>query len=158
MCAITGILNKFEPSPRPRGLWKAWKNLTLCAPSPGPRKSWEKPYNLRPIPRTPEILEKNSQFAPHPSPRPRNLWKSCAKTSQSAPHPRDPRKSQKKPHNLTHLLVGCWLFRQAVQRPPAGANMLTANRPFPDVEHTGTDIFPARTKGVAACLCNSDDY
>ena len=51
------------------------------------------------------------------------------KTSQSEPHPLDPRKSWKKPHNSTELLVVGWLvgwlvgwFRQAVQRPPAGAN------------------------------------
>ena len=46
------------------------------------------------------------------------------KTSQSEPHPLDLPKSWKKPHNSTDLLVG-WLvvgwFRQAVQRPPAGA-------------------------------------
>ena len=65
------------------------------------------------------------------------------KTSQFEPHPRDLRKSWKKPHNLSLIsetaenpgknltilriclllvgwLVGCW-FRQAVQRPLAGA-------------------------------------
>ena len=46
------------------------------------------------------------------------------KTSQSEPHPLDPRKSWKKPHNITHLLlVGCWLCRHAVQRLPAGARI-----------------------------------
>ena len=48
------------------------------------------------------------------------------KTSQSEPHPLDLRKSWKKPHNSTDLLVVVvvvvvgLLFRQAVQRPPAG--------------------------------------
>ena len=85
------------------------KNLTICGPSPGP----------------PEILEKTSQSAD----RHRDRRKSWKITSQSADRRRDRRKSWKKTSQyygfawLLLLLVGCWLFRQAVQRPPAGANI-----------------------------------
>ena len=72
-----------------------------------------------------EILEKTSQSEPHPSPRPRDPWKSWkkphnlipilapapgtsgnpGKTSQFADHPLDLRKSWKKPHNLSPILA-----------------------------------------------------
>ena len=88
-----------------------WKNvrdkgnpIEKCAgPSPGPRKSWKKPHNLSPIPWTSGNPGKNLTIC-GPSPGPPEILEK----------------------NLTILriclLVG-WLFRQAVQRPPAGANI-----------------------------------
>ena len=76
------------------------------------------------------------------------MWRTTGilgKTLQSEPYPRDPRKSWKKPHNLSPIpgtpgnprknltilriclvvvvVVVGW-FRQAVQRPPAGAKKI----------------------------------
>ena len=122
-----------HPSPRPRDLRKSWKNLTICGPSPGPRKSWKK----------------TSQYYGFACLLVVGVPTSCAEApcggnqDKGRYHPLDLRKSWKKPHNLRTitgtpeileknltilricllLLVG-WLvglFRQAVQRPPAGA-------------------------------------
>ena len=63
-------------------------------------KSWKKPHNLSPIlapaPGTPGNPGKNLTIC-GPSPGPPEILE---KTSQSADHPLDRRKSWKKPHNL----------------------------------------------------------
>ena len=68
-------------------------------------KSWKKPHNLRTIPVTPKILEKNVTICGQ-SPGPLEILE---KTSQSEPHPsprpRDPWKSWKKPHNLRIIIT-----------------------------------------------------
>ena len=125
-----------------------WK---MCGPSPGPPeilektsqsvdhprdlrkmcgtkeillKSWKKPHNLSPIlapaPGTPGNPGKNLTIC-GPSPGPPEILE---KTSQSADRHRDRRKSWKK--TSQYYGFACWLlveFRQAVQRPPAGANI-----------------------------------
>ena len=90
-------------------------------------KSWKKPHNLSPIlapaPGTPGNPGKNLTIC-GPSPGPPEILE---KTSQSADHHRDPGNPGKKPHNITDLLVVVVEFRQAVQRPPAGAiNLVVA--------------------------------
>ena len=93
-----------------------------------PWKSWKKPHNLSPIlapaPGTPGNPGKNLTIC-GPSPGPPEILE---KTSQSADHPLDLRKSWKKTSQYYGfaccwlVVVGCcWLFRQAVQRPPVGA-------------------------------------
>ena len=68
-----------------------WRNSSSSlAPAPGTSGNPGKNVTIcAPSPGPPEILEK---------------------TTQSEPHPRDPRKSWKKPHNITHLLGCCWLL------------------------------------------------
>ena len=103
-------------------------------PSPHLRKSWKKPRNLSPVlaptAGTPGNPGKNLTIC-GPSPGPPEILE---KTSQFADRRRDRRKSWKKTSQyygfawLLLLLVGCccWLFRQAVQRPPVGAKMCGA--------------------------------
>ena len=99
MCAVKEIL------------LKSWKKTSQSEPHPSPRprdpwKSWKKPHNLRTIPWTSGNPGKNLTIC-GPSPGPPEILEK----------------------NLTILgiclllVVGCWLFRQAVQRPPAGANI-----------------------------------
>ena len=56
-----------------------------------------------------EILEKTSQSEPHPSPRPRDPWKSWKKPHNLRTIPWTAGNPGKKPHNITDLLVG-WLL------------------------------------------------
>ena len=86
------------------------------------------------------FTETLSQSEPHPSPRPRDPWKSWKKPHNlrtipwtagnpgknltiCGPSPGPPEILEKNLTILRICLVGCWLveFRQAVQRPPAGA-------------------------------------
>ena len=87
------------------------------------------------------IPDKASQEATHPrKSREKNLTRSDPseeipdKTSQEATHPQ---KAGTKPHKMTHLLaVDCWLlFRQAVQRPPAGQKLLKATYYHPRLRY-----------------------
>ena len=90
-----------------------------------------------------EILEKTSQSEPHPSPRPRDPWKSWKKPHNlrtipwtagnpgknltiCGPSPGPPEILEKNLTILRICLVGCCWFRQAVQRPPVGAKMCGA--------------------------------
>ena len=87
---------------------KSWKKTSQSEPHPSPHrrdpwKSWKKPHNLRTIPWTSGNAGKNLTIC-GPSPGPPEILE---KTSQSADHPRDLRKSWKK--TSQYYGFACWL-------------------------------------------------
>ena len=87
----------------PGNNWNPGKKRHKMRPNPWTRKSWKKPHNLSVIPGTAGNPGKNLTIW-RPSPRPPEILK---KTSQY--------------YGFAWLLLLLLLFRQAVQRPPAGA-------------------------------------
>ena len=74
-----------------------------------------------------EILEKTSQSEPHPSPRPRDPWKSWKKPHNLRTIPWTAGNPGKKPHNITDLLelVGWLVGSDKLCRGPLRGQLFT---------------------------------